>query len=889
MTASPNTLSPLAAAAGNDAGSWWGSCCTDPAELCAPTAPMPWFRFAVGLFIAAQTMLFALAINLTPPQQDSTRLLLQGAMLAATVLVMVLLGPPLLAEALVQIRRRRITMEALFLLGVIGAFALSCQSMLIGTGPVYFEVVSVLLIVYCVGRAISRQSRRKALSTLGELTDALAWARREQPGSDKHQTIAVDQISVGDLVRVLPGELIPVDGTIVTGQAFVRETAFSGQWIAARRAPGDRVMAGTFAQDATLLIRAAGSCRRIDRLTALISETWQRPSALQREADRFVRWLLPVVLATAIGTFVYWSSVSSVHAGLFNALAVLLVACPCAAGLATPLVQWTVMGSLARLGLALRSGDAVQQLATADSVIFDKTGTLGDERLTLESLHTVDDDDARIETMAIIAAVERHSTHPVAALLRDLPLPADAPAVTVRDLQTLPGRGVESRVQIKRAGQGDVIRNVRILRDDAPDGAGLTVGVEIDGRWAATAAIGETLRDTSGPCIDQLQQLGLAVRIMTGDGPAGAAAVSQLAQTTAAMSPQDKVDAVNELRRGDPSFRQPLFVGDGLNDAAAMAGAYSSIALARGSAVAMETAAATLHGGDMTLIPRAVDLARRALHVVRTNLWWAIAYNLVGILAAATGYLHPVFAALLMAGSSALVSWRSFHVTQRVCQLPTSPQPKPLQAQPQHKRLRLFAALHLSGAVAQVGIVALIAGLSLLSTAITVAAAAAITVALLGYWRRTPAWADMTVAMITLGGLGMTLGWWADLGFAPAAGHHMAHHAQHNHLQLLSWMNAGMLALGVPAMFLLRHTAVPFDLRRFCCGGMLVIGVPAMVAGMMAGYILSRALAAGLAPSIAVILDYLLMMAGMCAGMLIPHALEYAFPRPLRTAGSYSG
>ena len=282
----------------------WGDCCRVGDEGCRPTSPIPWLRLTIGLFVAAQTMTLAIAINQTPPADYRVKLTLQAGMLAATLLVLGLLGGPLAREALRQLWQRRITMESLFVVCLSGSFALSCVSLITGQGPVYFEVVSILLIVYSVGRAVTTHSRARALFTLRELTDSLSVARAvaRVEGQEVERTVDVATLAAGDQVRVLPGELIPVDGHVLEGQSFVGETSFTGEWIPQKRGPGDSVIAGTVCEDGSLLVevREASGRRRFDDLARLIERARQSPTSLQRQADRFVGWFLPTVLTVAL-------------------------------------------------------------------------------------------------------------------------------------------------------------------------------------------------------------------------------------------------------------------------------------------------------------------------------------------------------------------------------------------------------------------------------------------------------------------------------------------------------------------------------------------------------------------------------------------------------------
>ncbi|MEM8883277.1 MAG: heavy metal translocating P-type ATPase [Planctomycetota bacterium] len=833
-------------------------CCVfgaeDPREL---ARRFPWLRLILGLFVAGQTMVLGLAINLSPPDSETTRLVLQIGMLVATVAVMAMLGGPMLVDALRALRRGAVSMELFFLICVLGTFALSCQSLVRGHGPVYFDVVAILLIVYGLGRAVSQHSRRRALLSARQLTEALATARREDGA-----LVEVDQLLPGDRIVVKGGELIPVDGTIADGTAFIRETPFTGEWIPATRGPGEAVIAGTACEDGPLVIAVsrAGRDRRFARIASLVEEARQAPGSLERKADRFVRWFLPIVLLVSAGAGWYWGQRDGLQEGLFHALAVLLVACPCAAGLATPLVVWTVLGRMARDGLVLRGGHVVERLASAKSVVFDKTGTLGAEQLTVEAIDTSPAPAEAAATLATLRAVEEGRLHPVAAALRSVPVPADAPAVTVARTRTLPGRGIESWVR-----RGDEERRFRVVRDDAGTPGYLELRIEEEGELKARARLKERLRTSAGEALTQTRALGLPVRVLTGDG--AAPHVERMVDTESGLTPEQKLARVQEMDR-------PLFVGDGFNDAAAMAAAHTSIALASGSDVAVETADATLHGGDLAMVPHAVALSRHAVRVVQSNLLWAVLYNFTGIALAATGYLHPVAAALLMGCSSAIVAVRSFRLGSAPLPIARAePEIDPDAVPAPWRRLLWVHALSLLGMAA---VTAVLADLGPLGWTAMLLGAAAGTWALARWWTKAPPWLDMTLGMVTAGGFGMAVGWWADLGFDMGLAA-TCPCAEPSGTMLFTWMNAGMLLLGVPAMYLLRHTWHRFRFRKWCCGGMLVFGVPGMVLGMIAASTLLHGAALDLSGSTLVLLDMGAMLLGMVIGMLVPHALGHAF------------
>jgi heavy metal translocating P-type ATPase len=899
-------------------------CCPTPA-----TEHVPWLRLTIGLFIAAQTMLFGLAVSLTPPEEPTTRLLLHGAMAAATGLVVVLLGWPLLVEAVRELVHRRVTMELLFLAGIAGAGGASVQSMVTGEGPVYFDVVSILLIVYSIGRAINLHSRRKAMSVIRSVTRGIETARRVG------RIVAVGEIVPGDLVQVMPGELIPVDGRIVRGEGLVRRTPFTGESISTVRRAGDEVLAGMGCEDASLVIEAtaAGCDRRVDKLAGLIDAARQSPTSLQRQADLLVKWFLPAVMVVAGGAFWYWSEAVDWHRGLFVALSILLIACPCAAGLATPLALWTALGRLGERGLIVRSGDAIERLAAVDEVVFDKTGTLSDERLVVRDVEVAPGSAAGFErgwVLGVVRAVERCCSHPVARALAELEVPEDAPSIEVLEVRTLPGRGVEAVVATAGWASATTPKDgglsppcatfvVRIVRDEEATGAGeLVVRVVLDGLEAGRIVLEERLRDGAEETVGQLREMGLGVRVMTGDGAGGAARVARLVETQWGMTPEEKLEEVRGgnssggtrpaalaslgLRSGLNGGRRTLYVGDGLNDAAAMAASHVSIALASGAATAVETASATLHGGNLRLIPEAVGLSRRAVGVVRSNLHWAVGYNIVGIAVAAMGWLNPVLAALLMAVSSAVVAWRSFHRvqgsgfgvqeekererdrgTRRQGDKGTSRQGDGAVALGGNRSTFALSAclVWLSlvlGLVGQGVVLGVLAGVGWSWTGVIVVLSGLGAWGLVRWRARFPVWSDHIVGMVSLGGLGMNLGWWMDVGFLPAVrdGVVLTCCAASDAGLLGSsyWMYVGMLLLGMPGMYLLRRAPEVFDWRKWCCIGPLVLGVPGMCAGMWAGAMLSAHLHAGLPPGAQVIMAYGWMMAGMVAGMMVPHALH---------------
>ncbi len=334
-------------------------------------------------------MIFGLAINLEEQTSTGVRQGVQAVILAGTVLVFALLGMPLLRQACAELRRGRITIESLFLLTMAGAMFASLQSFISGRGPIYFEVISVLLVVYALGKAISAHTRSAARSAADRWAGTISSCRLLDDNGQSH-TVAVSSVKLGDSVEVRPGELFAVDGIISTGTGFVSEAPVTGEPFDLVRRPGDRVLAGMASQDATFRVRATapGSAREIDRLLETVERARTTPTKLQAQTDRLGRIFFPLLVAVSAVTLVGWTVAADWRVGLFNALSVLLVACPCALGLATPVVLWATLNRLAEYGLIAHSGQIVERLAQVDCIYFDKTGTLTEERFALVDLVT---------------------------------------------------------------------------------------------------------------------------------------------------------------------------------------------------------------------------------------------------------------------------------------------------------------------------------------------------------------------------------------------------------------------------------------------------------------------------------------------------------------------
>jgi heavy metal translocating P-type ATPase len=847
-------------------------------------------KLAIGLLFAGQSMVFSLAINVSPAEEPGVRVAVQGLILAATMIVVILLGGPLLRTATAELMHGRLTIEILFVTTIVGALLASLQSFLTGTGPIFFEVISVLLVVYTFGKLIGAHSRARALAATRAWSESLAVCRRVDARGRAESTL-VSEIQPGDLVEISPGEFIPVDGVIVRGVGFISEAAVTGESFPSVRRAGDSVLAGAASHDATLLVEATvpGTARHIDELLDAVENASRIPTSLQGQADRLAARLVPLIIAISLATFGIWTCLAGWQTALFNAMAVLLVACPCALGLAVPIVTWTTIRRLAERGLTIKSGDIIERLANVDCVLFDKTGTLTEEQLTVADIATRATGAERTRLLGWLATVEAHCNHPAAKAFARLMPKEEA---TILGLRTVPGAGVVAEIRCGgEAGCVSVGRHMeehrlRVGRPEWLESAhskdesallaelrfknGQRIDVELDGRLAAIAILTERLRSSARDTMLELQGLGLPVTVLTGDTAERAAAIGLTAPVRASLLPEDKrLMVVNMVRHGE----RPLFVGDGVNDASALAQAHASVSLASGTDLANAAADATLHNGDLSVLPFALALCRQAVASIHWNLNRALLYNLVGITLAAFGLIHPVVAALLMLASSLLVARSS-------------------------ARLGTFAGCHESPSLAYLGwrpmFVACGHGLALVAQGFVVvslldlagtpahwvAAAFAIAGCSLGWlwyqWDRIPHWLDMTIGMVTFANLGMIFGWWADLGFGPAQTCSCCCSGSLSGVGM--W--AGMLLLGNLAMALGLRRPLDPESAASCRWAMFTGGNIGMILGMFAtGRQMGPQEFGPAAHMIA-------MSLGMTVGMVVGHFLVFQFMqwRPRRNS-----
>jgi Cu+-exporting ATPase len=537
-----------------------------------------------------------------------------------------------------------------------------------GAVHVYYEAAAVVITLILLGKYLEAVAKGRTSEALGALTALRPATARVVRGGEEAE-VPVDAVEVGDMVRIRPGESIPVDGVVHEGASYVDESLVTGEPVAVSKAPGERVVGGTVNQSGSLLVRVdqVGEGTVLSQIMRLVEEAQASRPAIQAAADRVVAYFVPAVLVLAALTFVVWMLVGpdpAVTYALVAAVSVLIIACPCAMGLATPVSVMVGTGKAAQMGVLFRRGEALQTLSEVTTVALDKTGTLTQGKPTLTDLITADGATPEGDALlALIASVERPSEHPIArALVEAAEAKAlDVPAVT--GFESIAGMGVLGHAGGHAVSVGADRFMTSLGLDVSPFAAeAARLGDEgktplyaaVGGSLAAVLAVSDPLKADTPAAIDALHRQGLRVAMITGDNERTARAVARrlgIDDVYAEVLPGQKAETVQQMQRA----AQVAFVGDGVNDAPALAQADVGIAIGTGTDVAVESADVVLMAGSLTALVDARALSSATLGNIRQNLFWAFGYNVL-LIPVAAGVLFPVWGVLLspMLGAAAM-------------------------------------------------------------------------------------------------------------------------------------------------------------------------------------------------------------------------------------------
>ena len=587
-------------------------------------------------------------------------------------------GWPFFERGWTSLRTRRLNMFTLIAMGVGVAWLYSVVAVVAptlfppaflkadGSAPVYFEAAAVITVLVLVGQILELRAREQTSGAIRALLDLTPKTARRIRADGIDEDVSLDQIAVSDRLRVRPGEKIPVDGELLEGRVAVDESMVTGESMPVTKDVGDRVVAGALNKTGSFIMRAdkVGADTLLSQIVQMVAQAQRSRAPIQRLADTVSGWFVPTVIAIALLAAVVWGLVGPeprLSYALVAAVSVLIIACPCALGLATPISIMVGVGRGAHAGVLIKNAEALERFEKVDTLVLDKTGTLTEGRTSvtaiLPALGFVETDILRLS-----ASLERGSEHPLADAIVRAAKDRDIPLTEAADFDSPVGRGVRGTIEGRQVALG----NTRFLGELSIDVSALEPKVEalrhdgataifvaIDGKAAGVIGIADPIKATTPAAILALKAAGLRLVMMTGDNRTTAEAVARrlgIDEVQAEVLPQDKASVVQQLRS---QGRIVAMAGDGVNDAPALAAADVGVAMGAGSDVAIESAGVTLLGGDLQGIVRARRLSRAVMGNIRQNLVFAFGYNALGIPVAA-GLLYPVFGWLLSPALAAL-------------------------------------------------------------------------------------------------------------------------------------------------------------------------------------------------------------------------------------------
>ena len=583
-----------------------------------------------------------------------------------TVPVQFWVGWPFIRNAAVRARTFGANMDTLIALGTLAAFSYSVYNLWAGHGDLYFDTSALIIAFLVLGRYFEARAKGRASRAIRSLLELGAKEARVVV-DDEERMVPIGDISVGDVVRVRPGEKIPIDGEVVDGASAVDESMLTGESVPVDKEPGDTVAGATINKQGALTIRATavGSETALAQIIRLVEDAQAANAPVERLADRISGVFVPIVMGLALLTFCGWALVgSNATAGLTSAVAVLIIACPCALGLATPTAIMVGTGRGASMGVLIKGGEVLERSKRIDTVVFDKTGTLTKGEMTLTDVEPLAGEDADA-FLRLSASAETSSEHPVGRAVVDGASARGIALSPATDFESTVGQGVRATVDghVVWVGRRKLIDDAALVGTADLDGAVARLESEgktaifcgWDGRVRGVLAVADTLKEGAAEAVRALRSMGVEVAMITGDNRRTADAIAGevgIDRVLAEVLPGDKVQEVKRLQEAG---RVVAMVGDGVNDAPALVKADLGIAIGTGTDVAIESSDITLLRSELDGVVTAIRLARRTFRTILQNLAWAFGYNVAAIPLAALGLLNPIIAGATMAFSSVSV------------------------------------------------------------------------------------------------------------------------------------------------------------------------------------------------------------------------------------------
>jgi len=624
-------------------------------------------RFRIALSLSVPVV----ALEMGGRLADVPEGLSNWVQLALATPVVAWAGWPFFERAWASLKTRNLNMFTLIAMGVGVAWAFSVVAAIApnlfppafrsagGSAPVYFEAAAVITTLALLGQMLELRARERTGGAIRALIDLAPKTARRVRADGADEEVALNAVKIGDALRVRPGEKIPVDGKVIEGRSAVDESMLTGESTPVMKTVGDRVIGGAINQSGSFVMRAdrVGRDTTLAQIVQMVADAQRSRAPIQRLADQVSGWFVPLVIAAAIAAFIVWATFGPeprMAFGLIAAVSVLIIACPCALGLATPMSIMVGVGRGAQAGVLIKNAEALERLEKVDTLVVDKTGTLTEGKPKVVALRPtpgVSED----ELLKFAASLERGSEHPLAAAIVRAAADCNLALAKVEGFESVSGKGVAGTIDGRKVVLGNqlMMQAAQIdvgalegLADELRSDGATAILAALDGKASGVIAIADPVKATTLNAVRALKDAGVHVAMLTGDNRATAGAVAQklgIAQVEAEILPQDKGKAVERLRK---EGRVVAMAGDGVNDAPALAAADVGIAMGTGTDVAMESAGVTLLGGDLGGIVAARRLSQATMRNIRQNLVFAFVYNAAGVPIAA-GVLYPAFGLLL--------------------------------------------------------------------------------------------------------------------------------------------------------------------------------------------------------------------------------------------------
>jgi len=628
-------------------------------------------RFWIGLLLALPVLALEMGGHLTGLHQYVDRSTSNWIQMLLATPVVLWAGWPFFERAWLSVRNKSLNMFTLIAMGTGVAWAYSMVAALLpgifpgafraadGSVAVYFEAAAVITVLVLLGQVLELRARETTSGAIRALLDLTPKLARRVRGDGSDEEVALEDVAVGDVLRIRPGEKVPVDGIVVEGRGTVDESLVTGESMPVTKEAGAALIGGTINQTGGLLMRSekVGRDTMLARIVQMVADAQRSRAPIQRLADTVSGWFVPGVIAVAVAAFIVWSLLGPAPAmayGLIAAVSVLIIACPCALGLATPMSIMVGVGRGAEAGVLIKNAEALERMEKVDTLVVDKTGTLTEGKPSVVAIEVADGFDEN-DLLAIAASLERSSEHPLALAIVKAAEERGLALVEPSGVDQPVGKGIVGSVEEKAI----VLGNAAFLEEYDVDLAGLAAAADrlraegataiyiaVNGQAAGVIAIADPVKATTSEALSALRDAGIRVIMLTGDNRVTAEAIARrlgIADVEADVLPDQKSAVVQRLRA---EGRIVAMAGDGVNDAPALAAADVGIAMGSGTDVAIESAGVTLLRGDLLGIVRARHLSHATMSNIRQNLFFAFAYNVAGIPIAA-GALYPLFGLLL--------------------------------------------------------------------------------------------------------------------------------------------------------------------------------------------------------------------------------------------------